>query len=97
MIDPRHLTHLLAIHEHGSLSLAGQALNLSQPALSNSIAILEQRLEHQSWSAMRGGQSSMNWALLWSGGRGKSGPCSIRPARKPCCCAADGSAPLRWG
>lgn len=44
MIDPRHLTHLLAIHEQGSLSLAAQVLNLSQPALSNSIAILEQRL-----------------------------------------------------
>lgn len=44
MIDPRHLAHLLAIHEQGSLSLAGQALNLSQPALSNSIAVLEQRL-----------------------------------------------------
>lgn len=44
MIDPRHLAHLLAIHDHGSLSLAGQALNLSQPALSNSIAVLEQRL-----------------------------------------------------
>jgi len=44
MIDPRHLTHLLAIHEQGSLSLAGQVLNLSQPALSNSIAVLEQRL-----------------------------------------------------
>lgn len=44
MIDPRHLSHLLAIHEQGSLSLAGQVLNLSQPALSNSIAVLEQRL-----------------------------------------------------
>ncbi|WP_206244560.1 LysR family transcriptional regulator [Novosphingobium terrae] len=44
MIDPRHLAHLLAIHEQGSLSLAGQVLNLSQPALSNSIAVLEQRL-----------------------------------------------------
>lgn len=44
MIDPRHLAHLLAIHEQGSLSMAGQALNLSQPALSNSIAVLEQRL-----------------------------------------------------
>lgn len=44
MIDPRHLAHLLAIHEQGSLSLAAQVLNLSQPALSNSIAVLEQRL-----------------------------------------------------
>jgi LysR family transcriptional regulator, regulator of abg operon len=44
-VDPRPLLHLLAIHEHGSLSGAAQALGLSQPALSNSIALLERRLE----------------------------------------------------
>lgn len=44
MIDPRHLAHLLAIHEQGSLSRAGEVLHVSQPALSNSIAQLEQRL-----------------------------------------------------
>lgn len=43
-IDPRHLSHLLAIDEHGSLSRAAAALGVSQPALSNSIAVLERRL-----------------------------------------------------
>ncbi|MDA8347680.1 MAG: LysR family transcriptional regulator [Pseudomonadota bacterium] len=43
-LDPRHLSYLLAIHEHGSLSRAAEALGISQPALSNSIAVLERRL-----------------------------------------------------
>lgn len=43
-LDPRHLSHLLAIHEHGSLSRAAAALGVSQPALSNSVAVLERRL-----------------------------------------------------
>lgn len=41
-IDPRHLAFLLAIHRHGSFSRASEALRLSQPALSASIAALEQ-------------------------------------------------------
>lgn len=94
MIDPRHLTHLLAIHEQGSLSLAGQALNLSQPALSNSIAVLEQRLGAPVLIRNARGRSSMNWALRWSGEHEKSAPCSITPIKRPCCCAGDGS--VRW-
>jgi DNA-binding transcriptional LysR family regulator len=43
-LDPRHLSLLLAIHEHGSLSRAAAVLGVSQPALSNSIAQLERRL-----------------------------------------------------
>lgn len=43
-IDPRHLAHLLAIARHGSFNRAADALNLSQPALSKSIALLERRL-----------------------------------------------------
>lgn len=43
-LDPRHLSYLLAIHEKGSLSRAAESLGLSQPALSNSIAVLERRL-----------------------------------------------------
>lgn len=43
-LDARHLSYLLAIHEHGSLSRAATALGVSQPALSNSIAVLERRL-----------------------------------------------------
>lgn len=44
IIDPRHLNHLLAIATHGSFNRAAAALNISQPALSKSIALLEHRL-----------------------------------------------------
>lgn len=43
-IDPRHLANLLAIASHGSFNRAAAALNISQPALSKSIALLEHRL-----------------------------------------------------
>lgn len=43
-IDPRHLANLLAIATHGSFNRAAAALNISQPALSKSIALLEHRL-----------------------------------------------------
>jgi DNA-binding transcriptional LysR family regulator len=42
--DYRQLTYLLAIGEYGSFSRAAAKLRMSQPALSNSIAALEQRL-----------------------------------------------------
>jgi DNA-binding transcriptional LysR family regulator len=40
-IDPRRLSDLLRIAEHGSYSRAAVAGNISQPALSNSIVMLE--------------------------------------------------------
>lgn len=43
-IDPRHLTHLLAISTEGSFNRAAQLLGVSQPALSKSIQLLEARL-----------------------------------------------------
>jgi LysR family pca operon transcriptional activator len=43
-IDPRHLANLLSIAEHGSFNRAAAARDISQPALSNSIAQLERRL-----------------------------------------------------
>jgi DNA-binding transcriptional LysR family regulator len=43
-IDPRHVTLVLAISDHGSFSAAAAALNTSQPALSNRIAMLEREL-----------------------------------------------------
>lgn len=46
-IDARQLSYLLAIEEHGSLSRAAAALELSQPALSASIAALERKLNTQ--------------------------------------------------
>lgn len=40
-LDPRHLRHLLALHREGTFVAAARSLNLSQPALSVSIARLE--------------------------------------------------------
>src|SRR5277367_1736259 len=47
MIDSRQLRHLLAVAREGSFSRAAEALALSQPALSNSIARLEDQLKVQ--------------------------------------------------
>ena len=43
-VDSRLILQILAIAEHGSISQAAAALNMSQPALSNGIAMLERRL-----------------------------------------------------
>jgi LysR family transcriptional regulator of abg operon len=43
-IDPRRLRDLLRISQSGSFTHAAKSLNVSQPALSNSIAILERKL-----------------------------------------------------
>ena len=43
--DYRQLMYLLAIAEHGSFSRAAAKLRMSQPALSNSVAALERRLD----------------------------------------------------
>ncbi len=43
-IDPKRLIHLTRIADAGSFTAAAQALNISQPALSNSIAALEKSL-----------------------------------------------------
>lgn len=43
-IDPRHLTLVLAVTRHGSFNRAADALGMSQPALSKSIALLERRI-----------------------------------------------------
>ena len=43
-IDPRLIVQMLAIAEHGSISRAAAALRISQPALSNGVALLERRL-----------------------------------------------------
>jgi LysR family nitrogen assimilation transcriptional regulator len=45
--DPRQLRYFLAVVEKGSLSGAAQELNLSEPALSKSIRLLEQSLKVQ--------------------------------------------------
>ena len=43
-LDPRLLRYLRSIAEHGSFSQAAAVENISQPALSNKIALLEQQL-----------------------------------------------------
>ena len=43
-VDPRRLVELLRIAEHGSYTRAAAAQGISQPALSNSIAVLEKSL-----------------------------------------------------
>ena len=43
-IDPRHLRILLAIAEQGSFTRAAAAQRISQPAMSNAIALLEKQL-----------------------------------------------------
>lgn len=43
-IDPRRLLELLAVSRHGSISAAAEALNVSQPGLSQGIAQLEHGL-----------------------------------------------------
>src|SRR5215468_3387717 len=40
-LEPRQLMHLAIIADHGSFSRAAAAMNMSQPALSSSIAQLE--------------------------------------------------------
>ena len=44
-LEPRLLSHFLAVAETGSISAAAEKLNLSQPALSKSIRHLEEKLE----------------------------------------------------
>jgi DNA-binding transcriptional LysR family regulator len=43
-IDPRHLRYLRSVAESGSFGRAASLENISQPALSNKIALLEQQL-----------------------------------------------------
>lgn len=44
---PRNLMYLRAVHEHGSFTRAAQALNVSQPTLSQQIKQLEELLDSQ--------------------------------------------------
>jgi DNA-binding transcriptional LysR family regulator len=44
IIEPRLIMHMLAIGKYGSISKAAAALRMSQPALSNGVALLEQQL-----------------------------------------------------
>src|SRR4051812_50051198 len=47
MLDVGKLATLRAVVAHGSFSAAGQALNLTQPAVSRQVSLLERRLGTQ--------------------------------------------------
>lgn len=55
MIDPRALRTFHAVCEAGSISGAARALNISQPSVSNTIALLEARLETRLFERSRTG------------------------------------------
>lgn len=54
-IDPRALMTFRTVCETGSISAAARALNLSQPSVSNTIALLERRLGVTLFERRRGG------------------------------------------
>ncbi|AXB78755.1 LysR family transcriptional regulator [Novosphingobium sp. P6W] len=54
-IDPRALLTFRAVCDTGSISAAARALNLSQPSVSNTIALLERRLGAILFERRRGG------------------------------------------
>jgi len=56
-IDPRHLANLLAVVRHGSFNRAATARGLSQPALSNSVAMLERKLNARVMDRTRRGST----------------------------------------
>ena len=45
MIDLRHLRHLLAVASHSTVQAAADAIHLTQPALTKSIARFEEELD----------------------------------------------------
>jgi LysR family transcriptional regulator, nitrogen assimilation regulatory protein len=47
MIDVRQLEYFLAVHDHGGVTRAAQALHLAQPSLSQAIRALERKLKVQ--------------------------------------------------
>lgn len=66
-IDPRRLLDLLAVARHGSFSGAAATLSVSQPALSQSIALLEREVGHRLLDRGRHGArlNSLGDALLF--------------------------------
>ena len=54
-VDPRALLTFRAVCETGSISAAARVLNLSQPSVSNTIALLESRLGTVLFERGRGG------------------------------------------
>lgn len=54
-LDPRQLTHLQAVIEHGGFGRASEAIHLTQPALTRSIQALERTIGAKVINRQRGG------------------------------------------
>src|SRR5579875_8512 len=63
-VDPKRLIELLSIAETGSFTKAAAARRISQPALSNSMAVLEQSLGVRVLERGRGGAALTEYGRL---------------------------------
>jgi DNA-binding transcriptional LysR family regulator len=66
-VDPKRLIELLRIADHGSFTRAAAALGVSQPALSNSVAVLERMLGVRLFERTRNGASLTEFGRLLAG------------------------------
>jgi DNA-binding transcriptional LysR family regulator len=66
-LDPKRLVELLRIAEHGSYTRAAAALGVSQPALSNSMAVLEKALGVRLLERTRYGATLTDFGRLLAG------------------------------
>jgi DNA-binding transcriptional LysR family regulator len=66
-VDPKRLIELLRIADRGSFTRAAAALGVSQPALSNSMAVLERMLGVRVFERTRNGASLTEFGQLLAG------------------------------
>jgi DNA-binding transcriptional LysR family regulator len=66
-VDPKRLIELLRIADRGSFTRAAAALGVSQPALSNSIAVLERMLGVRVFKRTRNGATLTEFGRLLAG------------------------------
>ena len=66
-VDPKRLIELLRIADGGSFTRAAAALGVSQPALSNSMAVLERMLGVRVFERTRNGASLTEFGQLLAG------------------------------
>lgn len=66
-VDPKRLIELLRIADHGSFTKAAAALGVSQPALSNSVAVLEKTLGARVFDRTRNGATLTEFGRLLAG------------------------------
>src|SRR5271165_4144140 len=66
-IDPKRLIELLRIADHGSFTSAAAVLGVSQPALSNSIGVLERMLGVRVFERTRNGATLTEFGRVLAG------------------------------